>query len=121
MVYAVKYMVDGIVPQRKEFFTFREAHEFFDRIGNKARYLMSVDYAGNEQEILRKELPKPFDKCHVKNIMTVPCGTKINGEKQISVCNGWAYVQYADGMETYRYDNGRREWNLYGIETCANC
>lgn len=120
MVYAVKYMVDGIIPQRKEFFTFREAHEFFDRIGNKARFLLSVDFAGNEQEIQRKELPNPFDKRHVKDILTLPCGTKINGEKRIKVCGDWAYVQYCDGMETYRYDNAGKEWHLYESEVCTN-
>ena len=120
MTYAVKYMVDGIVPQRKEFFTFREAHEFFNRIGNRARYLLSVDYAGNETQIAKKQLAKPFNPYTVKDIMSIPCMTRINGEKCIKVCGDWAYVQHCDGMTTYHCDNGKKVWHLYDQQICTN-
>ena len=120
MTYAVKFMVDGIVPQQKEFFTFQEARDFFERIGNRARYLLSVDYEGNETIIARKKISKPFDYSHIKNIMDIPCARKVNGEKCISVNQGWAYVQYCDGMEVYRYNNAKKEWDLYEREICTN-
>jgi len=120
MYYDVKFMVDGIIPQRKSFIYYREALHFYERIGNKARYIVSVDFDGKETVIVRKQLPKPFDFNTVKDIMSIPCMRKINGKKAIAVHDSWAYVQFADGMITYRYDNACKVWRKYEEVICTN-
>ena len=119
MTYAVRYRDDYNYPT-KEFFTFREALDFYDRIGKRARYLLAIDSEGKENVLARKGMSKYFDFYSVKDIMSIPCMTRINGEKCIRVCGDWAYVQHRDGMTTYHYDNGKKVWRLYDKKIFTN-
>lgn len=54
-----------------------------------------------------------YKYARVKDIMTVPAATRINGEKAISINGKWAYIQRINGMAIYRYSEQSEEWQMY--------
>ena len=59
-----------------------------------------------------------YDK--VKDIYSVPCMTRINGEKAIRVWGNKALVQYADGYRWYSRRNSWSDWEKITEVICNN-
>lgn len=57
----------------------------------------------------------------VRDIMTVPASIRINGQKAITVKNGYAYAQRADGMTIYRYNEREDGWYVWKTIVAGNC
>lgn len=56
----------------------------------------------------------------VKDIYSVPCAARVNGEKAIKVCGKFAYIQYADGMRTYYKRDSFSDWECIREEVNTN-
>lgn len=56
----------------------------------------------------------------VRDIYSIPCARRINGEKCIVVQKHFAFVQYVDGMSTYWRANDHDVWQRVKTEVFCN-
>ena len=57
----------------------------------------------------------------VKDINSLPCARRINGEKCIKVTGNTAIVQFADGARWYRRKDENSDWIMSRQTICTNC
>lgn len=61
----------------------------------------------------------------VKDIYSVPCAKYCSGKKAIRIVetpsSKKAYVQFADGMQVWKFNNGRNAWEMISQVVCNNC
>lgn len=61
----------------------------------------------------------------IKDINTIQCARYCNGKKAIRIVekptSKKAYVQFADGMQTWKYNNEKCYWELLSTVVCNNC
>ena len=65
---------------------------------------------------MRKEL---------KDIYSIPCARYCSGKKAIRIVetpsSRKAYVQFADGMQTWKFNANRNVWEMISQVVCNNC
>ena len=63
-------------------------------------------------------------KC-VKDIYSLNCAVYCGGKKAIRIVetasSKKAYVQYADGMQTWKYNVEKERWEMLSEVHCNNC
>ena len=61
----------------------------------------------------------------VKNIYSLPCAKYCGGKKAIRIVETGtskkAYVQYADGMQVWKFNENRYLWEMISQVCCNNC
>ena len=61
----------------------------------------------------------------VKDIYSIHCAKYCSGKKAIRIVetpsSKKAYVQFADGMQVWKYDTARNHWQFVSQVVCNNC
>ena len=61
----------------------------------------------------------------VRDINSLPCARYCSGKKAIRIVetatSKKAYVQFADGMQTWKFNDNRNAWEMISQVTCNNC
>lgn len=67
-----------------------------------------------------KKMINEYRYYKVNDIYSVPCVTRVNGEKMIAVYKNHAYVQFADGMRIYYRRDKFSPWECIREEVFTN-
>ena len=61
----------------------------------------------------------------VKDIYSIPCAKYCSGKKAIRIVetpsSKKAYVQFADGMQVWKFNDNRMHWEMISQVVCNNC